>query len=558
MAGIDVEEVGDPYPLTRGYAAPERGVGVVPTVASDVYSLGVLLLVMLGHGVPADGSPCIPGTRLPTGLLSGDLQAIAARALAEQPEDRFADAALLGRDVELYLAALPVSARRDQDWRYRAGLFVQRNRRRLLLAGAVAAILLSVAGFAGVQAWRAQSARAAEDARFADARNAARYLLFEMIPALEDTPGSLTQRVAAAQEAQGYLDRLAGARQASDGLRLETARGLLQLAMLQGHSGRPNLHQPEAAAANLARAATIATALTGRDAAALRARVRIEQMRLATWLQADMTQAARYETLAQAALAAISPPDPDLQREFALAVVSLRGYQGRHADQVALAQAELARLDPAARGDAAFDRALLLSFQAEGLYYQGKPADALQIYRQALAIIENQVRAARTPYSLDRLVKSEWEVGTTLLELRQYPEAIRRLARAETLAAEVAALDPANKEGRRILSGMRTAHAQALGLSGRTDAALAVLEVNHAELARLYAAEGGAQLARDLAYAHTVIGETLNAAGRTADACRADLTARDQYENLRQRGWLNPWDEETNLALIERRIAANC
>lgn len=558
IASIDVDETSDSYPLTRSFAAPERSQGSAPTVASDVFSLGVLLLVMLGQRVPAEDALCLPGTRLPQAMLAGDLQAIAARALAEQPQDRYPDAAAVAQDVRRFLAHQPVTARDRPGWPYHARLFVRRNRRRLVIGGVAAALLLGVTGVAGVQHWRAETARAAEDARFADARDAARYLVFDLIPALEDTPGLLTQRVAAAQEAQGYLDRLARARQASDELRLETARGLLQLAMLQGGNGRPNLHQPEPAAANLARSAALAAALPGREAQVLLAQVRIEQMRLATWLQADVEEAARFEQLADAALTDIDPPDTALRRQFALAMAGLRGYQGRYADQVALARYELARLDPAARGDAAFDRALLLSYLAEALYYQGQAGDALPVYRQSLAVIEREVRSARTPYALDRLAKAEWEVGTTLLELEQYPEAIRRLAHAEELAAEVAALDPANKEGRRILSGMRTAHAQALGLSGRTDAALVVLESHRDELARLYAQEGGAQLARDLAYAHTVIGETLNAAGRRSAACSADRAARAQYQALRERGWLNPWDEETNLALVERRIAANC
>lgn len=558
IAEIDVDEAGDPYPLTRSFAAPERGQGSAPTVASDVYSLGVMLLVILGLGVPPVDKALVQGTRLPANWLGGDLAAIAARALADDPEARYPDAAALAQDIRRHLADLPVTARAGESWRYATGRFIRRHRTGLLLAGAVGTALFATAIGASMQYLRAENARSEADARFEDARAVARYLLFDMIPALEDKPGTLAQRVAAAEQAQTYLERLASARQASDALRLETAQGLLQLAILQGRSGRPNLHLPDAAAANLERADTIVANLPGREAQVVHARVHIEQLRLATWLQADLAQAQVFEEEAIAVIERLDPQIPALRQELAQAIAALRGFQGRFAEQEHLARAALAQLDAEARGDGALDRALLLSLQAEAIYYQQRAAEALDVYRRSLAIIAAEAERDRSPYVLDRLTKAEWEVGTTLLELKQYPEAITRLARAEALAGELAALDSADLEARRLLSGMRTAHAQALGLSGQTDAALAVLQANRIALARLYAAEGGAQLARDLAYAHTVIGETLNAAGRREAACAADRAARDQYEGLRARGWLNPWDEQNNLALVNRRIGKNC
>jgi tRNA A-37 threonylcarbamoyl transferase component Bud32 len=563
VAGMDVDETGDPYPLTRGFAAPERGVGVVPTVASDVYSLGVLLLAMLGHKVPSGEEAMVPGTRLPAslldGLLDGDLAAIAARALAELPEARYPDAAALASDIHRHLASLPVSVREHEGWRYISGRFIRRHRRGLALTTIILVALLATSIGASVQYWRAEAARSEADARFADARGVANYLLFTLIPALENTPRSLEVREAAAAEAERYLTRLAAARQADDELRLETAQGLAQLAMLQGRTGRPNLGQPESAAANLARAAGIAERLEGRDALELLGRIRIEQGRLAMWFNADLEAAARFMKRASAALARLQPANPRLALDLTLVESELAGFKGDFPRQQRLAEAALAEYSQGATGLAAIDRAKLISLVAEAIYYQERPAEALALYREGLAIIEAE-QAARPggAFLLDRLAKAQWEVGTTLTELRQYHEAIRRLALAEQLAQEAAAFEPASRDARRLVAGMRASHAQALGLSGQTEAALTLLRANIAAQRAVLEAEPTGLAARDYAYAYTLIGETLTAAGRRAEACVADREALARYASLRKRGLINAFDEGGNVSVLERRIAANC
>lgn len=559
VSEIDVDETGDPYPLTRSYAAPERGVGLVPTVASDVYSLGVLLLVMLGLPVPAEDSPFEPGTRLPAGLLSGDLAAIAARALAEDPVARYPDAATLGQDVVRHLSDLPVQVREHEGWRYLAGRFMRRHRRGLALTSLAGCILLTTAIGATWQYWRAEQARAEAEVRFADAQAVASYLLFDHIPSLDQTPHSLRQRVAAAEVAELYLARLANSAQASDAIRLEAAKGLLQLATLQGRSGRPNLGLPEPARANLARAAEIAAGLKGGAAETLLANIHIEQVRLETWFQADLAEAERFAGLAQQSAAIALEHDPRIGFELALVLAGLAGFQGRFAEQERLAREALAILPDNAGRDAGLDRALLTSSLGEATYYLGRPQAALRLYRDSLSTISTMhAQTGLDPYLLDRLAKAHWEVGTTLLELRRYPEANTHLQQAVERASELAAFDPANSDARRMLLSMRAAQAQGLGLSGRFDAALAMLQTNLAEQRARSAAEQTPLAARDLAYAHLLIGETLTVAGRQDAACRADRIAMRQYSQLERQGWLSRFDEVGNIALLEQRMATNC
>jgi len=108
--------------LTPGYASPEQLAGDPITTASDVYSLGVVLRELLAgrHPGPAPG---------------GDLGQVVAKAMAREPEERYASAQQLADDLGRYLEGRPVLARppRLAD---RAVKFVRRNR---LLAASVAA-----------------------------------------------------------------------------------------------------------------------------------------------------------------------------------------------------------------------------------------------------------------------------------------------------------------------------------------------------------------------------------------------------------------------------------
>lgn len=244
---MDHAELGDPYPLTKGYAAPERAVGVAPTVASDVFSLGVLLLGMLGKQVPGDDTSYVAGTRLPAGQLEGDLAAIAGKALAERPEYRYPDVATLLADIRRHRAWEPVAARGDAGWRYTAGRFARRHRRALVLAGLTALALVTTTVVSTVSYVRAERARAQADARFVELRGLARFMLTELSDRMSDAPGTLGARARLAEVAGNYLDRLRAAPDAPLDLRLDTARGYIRLARLQGLSGTANLGRPDRA-----------------------------------------------------------------------------------------------------------------------------------------------------------------------------------------------------------------------------------------------------------------------------------------------------------------------
>jgi len=160
-------------PMTPQYAAPEQFHGATLTVATDVYQFGVLMFHVLTGRLPLRADPRDPvawaravaeeeplsltralhlsttqesagsgenaawaiGAKL-SGVrhaLGGDLEAIVARALAKDPQQRYISMEALSADLGAYLEGRPVQARRA-GIAYRARRFVARNRAASIVA----------------------------------------------------------------------------------------------------------------------------------------------------------------------------------------------------------------------------------------------------------------------------------------------------------------------------------------------------------------------------------------------------------------------------------------
>ncbi len=158
-------------PLTPGYAAPEQYAGKRISTATDVYALGVLLHELLLGERPITADPVLrPSSRvgeLTTDLwllpaprpalraaLRGDLDNIVAKALAFEPERRYATAAELADDIERHLDARPVAAHPPSRW-YRASKFVLRHRGGVAVT---ALLVLAVLASLGAALWQANVA----------------------------------------------------------------------------------------------------------------------------------------------------------------------------------------------------------------------------------------------------------------------------------------------------------------------------------------------------------------------------------------------------------------
>jgi tetratricopeptide (TPR) repeat protein len=227
--------------LTPMYASPEILRAEPATVASDVYSLGVVLYELLTGRRPFDASKLGPAgllqavtsTDAPAPGVDRDLDSIALKALARRPEERYGSAAQFADDIRRYLDGLPVAAMARSPL-YVARKFVRRNR---VAVSAAAVLLLSLAaGLAGTlwQARVAQRERATAEQRFDDARKLANYLLFDLYDSVGKVPGTLPVQADMARRALEYLDRLSASKGGDPGLRQELAEGYLKLGTVFG------------------------------------------------------------------------------------------------------------------------------------------------------------------------------------------------------------------------------------------------------------------------------------------------------------------------------------
>lgn len=165
--------------LTPLYSAPEQITGGAITTATDVYSLGALLFLLLAGKHPTgseDLSPAelvkaitdteplrlsaasISGTSTdlasmrdttPERLrreLRGDLETIVGKALKKNPSERYAAVDAFADDLRRYLKREPISARPDS-LTYLAGKFLRRNRTAVALG--TLALLGTLAGVTG-------------------------------------------------------------------------------------------------------------------------------------------------------------------------------------------------------------------------------------------------------------------------------------------------------------------------------------------------------------------------------------------------------------------------
>ncbi|HVF18187.1 MAG TPA: protein kinase, partial [Steroidobacteraceae bacterium] len=186
--------------FTLDYASPEQIQGGEVTTATDVYSLGVLLYVILTDQHPTAGDSITPADRIRAVVdtepkrasavvsktkdhqgdsrfqservraLRGDLDNIVAKALKKSPHERYPTADAFAQDLRRYLNNEPVSARADS-LAYRARKFIVRN---TLSVAAAATVMLAIIAAAIVSIWQAQEATRQRDRALAlSTRNAA-------------------------------------------------------------------------------------------------------------------------------------------------------------------------------------------------------------------------------------------------------------------------------------------------------------------------------------------------------------------------------------------------
>jgi serine/threonine-protein kinase len=161
--------------VTPDYASPEQVSGRAVTVASDVYSLGIVLYELLTGTRPyhierysaaaledailradiAAASTRVASDRKLARHLRGDLDTIIDKALRKDTAQRYPSVESMAADLRRHLGGEPVWAQ-PPSWRYRAGKVVRRHR---VALAAMSAVVLSLAVGLSAALWQAHEAR---------------------------------------------------------------------------------------------------------------------------------------------------------------------------------------------------------------------------------------------------------------------------------------------------------------------------------------------------------------------------------------------------------------
>jgi eukaryotic-like serine/threonine-protein kinase len=403
------------YAFTPEYAAPEQVQGDEVSSATDVYSLGALLYVLLTGRHPTVGSGRTPLERMraivdtepvrpseAARALRGDLDNIILKALKKSPAERYPTVEAFAEDLRRHLNHEPVSARADS-FAYRTGKFVVRNR---LAVGAAAIVLLTIIAGAAVSVWEAiEATRQRDRALSLVARNDA---------VIEFVKGMLTE-VAPADQPVRVADLIERSRSIlirEDDIPEHRAAILSMLSSYYLSSGNPAQAQDM-----LARARELTEATTDRDlralllcesayAASLLGRPDDAKLLIEQGLAASVHTTSEVQCVRNRGFIAQNTNDPQAALEYALRAQTLL------------------RASPIPKPDI---EAFVLADIAAAHYLAGRNGEAERFYAQALAKT-TEIGRGESPSVF--FLRNNWglasnSAGDTRRALEQYDEALR-------------------------------------------------------------------------------------------------------------------------------------
>ena len=463
--------------FTPQYASPEQVLGNPITTASDTYSLGMLLYLLLTDVLPYELKEfttaemvrviCEQPPRRPTLPGSGDkridadLEAILLKSLRKGPGERYLTAVQFALDVQAYLDGRTVSARRGT-MRYRAGKFVRRHRIALFGAALVTASL--TAGVAGI-VWQAKVAdrerRRAVDTS-AEMRQLSNSLLNELDEAIKELPGSSGVQKLLVTRVLDHLDRTSKSAAGDRLVQLDLANAYTRLGNIQGNPYDQNLGDTAGALVSLDKAFVIAQSLAAsaaRDHEALRALASVEQARSEVLWGVGKTPEAvesmQAATQAYERLVAERDATPALISEAGAAYGTLGDELGQPGtpslgDLAGAIDAyrKNIRLDERALSlDPNFPRARrglgIVQLKIGNVEIETDPAQALEDYQLAEerfdALPESKQDGLSTLRIRANVVRKK---ATAMRELGEYAQAIPLFDQALAIQKQIAAADP--------------------------------------------------------------------------------------------------------------------
>ncbi|MEZ6007026.1 MAG: protein kinase [Planctomycetota bacterium] len=485
---------------TMGYIAPEQltEAGSGDDVRMDVFALGVLLYEMLTGHAPLDlqgldvlqamratleRTPTPPTRHVPS--MPRDLVLILGRAMAKDPEARYASAEALARDVDAFLRSEPIQAR-PPSLTYQLRLFARRHRVGVAATGLVLLALLGatwisvraaereadqrrVAESAGQ---RAQLASERAYALLGDSQELLQSLSMSLYDDLVKVPGTLPARLALVEELErGSATLRLHAAEDTRVARL-AAKLQLEVGMLNHHAGGDHLGRPVQALAAFERARETFLWLIDNASDGEAARTE-DQMHLAvvqglaaeTRAFAGETDQARTSAReaadSLAALLAEHPTLLPLRNNLATAYTSVARLEAE-AGRVATALPYLERArdvlptdeadDPETAAIAYGNRGYIESMWGELLRQEGQLEEAAPHTHAAFeAFQENARLRPDDPDVLAKLAHAQGELGMLAYRLGNMAEARTHLEAALTQGRQRHERDP---EDRRAIQGL--------------------------------------------------------------------------------------------------------
>ena len=249
---------------TPAYMAPEQGLGEISEIDSrtDVYGLGAMLFHLLAGQAPHRGKNMMdvlrdvvtnptPSPRSDDPTVPAALDAIAAKAMQEKPDERYGSASDLAQDVEKWLADEPVSVFREP-WHTRAARWARRHK--TLVAGTAVLLVTAVVGLSVSTVLIRQEQQHTETARqravtnfrraeanFQQAREAVNYMLTKFGEEnLADVPEMQLLRQTLLEKALSFYRGFLEEKPEDPSVQFETARAYYRVGeislLLQRHA----------------------------------------------------------------------------------------------------------------------------------------------------------------------------------------------------------------------------------------------------------------------------------------------------------------------------------
>jgi eukaryotic-like serine/threonine-protein kinase len=538
--------------LTPGFAAPERLAGVEANTLVDIFSFGKILSLLL---VDAPDS---------------ELAAVAARAQANDPNDRYPTVASMALEIAHWEQGLPVAAYSTGRW-YRFKKIIQREK---LLFASVAALALALVGGLVATGWaytRAEHERVIADQRFSQIRALAGFQIFDLYDRLDNVVGNVEARVALAREAQRYLAILARDPDADDALKLETARGFIKLALIQGVSARPNLGQHDQALANLAEAQRLLGSLSGLPNAVTAlhlARVHAYRALLLTHAESKPREARAEINLCTDVLDRVAAADRGSDYMLArsdcrLSLLEWLDVESRAEELDVAAIRLLADVDewPAAMRQsprADFDRALAMHFRASAGYSSDDAASRRAGLARNLAadrmFADLERRFPNDPLYLYRRAYNAYYGHAAASQLEQDDVAQTLLTQARNTVARLLLIDARDESLVTFEERLREAQADFYAVTGRFDQAIAMQQTVIDGRAALVRENRASNRLSDLGYGYAILGVIARRANRRELACSSWNAAERHLREVASRGDLRGYVADMRGG-IQRNIA---